>query len=245
MKCPSCGSENETGKYCGQCGAAMTVSCAACGAPADPGARYCTACGEPVAASVREGRSRTPLYIAGAALLVTVLVLMLPDDTERAGPPPASGAAPFAGSGDGILSSDMRTNADRLFNRVMTAAEQGNEAEVNQFMPMAIQAYGMVEGLDADGLYHLAILHQTAGQHDEARATAQRVLESNANHILMLGVAAGSAAAAGDSAAAGELYRRLLDAYPSEAGRPISEYVDHNRMLSEYRTAAQSFIDGG
>ena len=141
--------------------------------------------------------------------------------------------------GTGALSSDMRTNADRLFNRVMTAAEQGSEAEVEQFMPMAVRAYEMVDDLDHDGLYHLALLQLTGGDLDASRRTAQRILDAAPNHILALGVSASAAEAADDAAAAETLWTRLLDAYPEEAGKPLPEYMDHQVMLEEYRRMAR------
>lgn len=149
-----------------------------------------------------------------------------------------SGGAPGSATGAG-LSGDMRTNADRLFNRIMTAAEQGNEAEVNQFMPMAIQAYGMVPDLDNDGIYHLGLLHLTAGDYAQAMNEAERLMADEPNHLLGLAVAADASAGAGDSAQAVEYWQRFLDAYDSEAGKPLPEYVDHQPMMPEYRRMAR------
>ncbi|MBW3554947.1 MAG: tetratricopeptide repeat protein [Gemmatimonadetes bacterium] len=196
------------------------------------------------------GRRRWPLILGAAALLVVVLVLMLPRRVDRAGAPevvrPASGAAPVGSGapvpGDGLLSSDMRTNADRLFNRVMGAAQQGDRAEVSRFAPMAIQAYGLVEDLDDDGVLHLAMLHLTAGDPARAQATASRILRDSPDHILALGVAAAAARRAGDEAEARTLYRRLLDGYPQEAVKPRPEYVDHQAMLPEYRRIAREAL---
>ena len=100
---------------------------------------------------------------------------------------------------------------------------------------MAVQAYGMVEGLDDDGFYHLAILHLTAGEYDRARQAAERILADSPDHVLALGVSAEAAGAAGNEAAADSLYRRLLDGYAAEAARPLPEYQEHRRMLTEYR----------
>lgn len=253
MTCPHCGAEEQTGKFCAECGAGLDATCPSCGAAAQPGARYCTRCGTALAGDGAPARStRTIWLIAGAALLVVALMLLLPRMTDRAGPPSMTrgdaapaGGAPGAMGGDGLLSNDMRTNADRLFNRVMAAAEQGDQAQVDQFMPMAVQAYGMVDQLDDDGTYHLAILHLTAGQPDAARETAGRILDGSPDHILALGVAAEAAAASGDDAEAERLYRRLLDAYATEAARPLPEYVDHERMLTEYRRQARDYLDEG
>lgn len=248
MKCPSCGSPDEGGKYCAECGTALRTGCASCGTELPPGGRYCPQCGTRAAsgAGARARELPWPWIAAGAAVAVVLLVLLLPRRTDPAGPgrmttpgaaPPAGATTP--GSGGPVLSADMRTNADRLFNRVMAAAERGDRAEVARFIPMAIQAYGMVDELDADGLYHLAILHRTAGNDAGARATAERILQDHPDHILALGLAAAAAEQAGDSASALAYHRRLLDAYATEAARPLPEYLDHQRMLPEYRRAAQ------
>jgi tetratricopeptide (TPR) repeat protein len=193
-----------------------------------------------------------PWVIAGAAIVTVLLVLFLPRDTERVPAPAPQRGAPITGpqgQGGGTgpmggLSGDMRTNADRLFNRVMRAAEQGNQAEVDQFVPMAIQAYGMVDGIDADGLYHLALLHLAAGDPEAARATAEQILARSPDHILALGVAASAEQEAGDLAAARELWNRLLEAYPDESTRSLREYQDHEVMLSEYRRLAEEATSG-
>ncbi|HSH46158.1 MAG TPA: hypothetical protein VK966_09895 [Longimicrobiales bacterium] len=209
----------------------------------------------------REGAGKlTQLaWYAGAAAvgIVLALVFLLPGDGDRSsaspsGVTPAPGAMAGQGGGPGVgapgsggpgpLSGDMRTNADRLFNRVMTAAQQENRAEVEQFMPMAIQAYQMVEDLDVDGTYHLALLQMAAGRFQEAQATAAGILEAEPNHLLALGVSAEAAAAAGDSAAATDLYTRLMDGYAEEAERPLQEYQEHPQMLPRYRRAAETYL---
>lgn len=212
------------------------MTCPACDAPVPPGSRFCPSCGEPVAAGAgARGVPRTAWIIGAAALLVVLLIVFLPRQTDRVPVPPAQQTRTPLGQ---ALSPDMRTNADRLFQRIMIAAEEGDRTEVERFMPMAVQAYGMVDDLDDDGIYHLAILHQTAGEYDEARSTAQRILDESPNHILALGLAASSAQAAGDTATANDLWQRLLDAYPEESDKPLPEYRDHEAMLEEYRALA-------
>lgn len=244
MTCPECGAEDQRGRFCAECGTELNATCAACGERLEPGARHCGHCGEAVADE--RPRSRAPLWIAAAAALVVVLILFIPERAERAGPlpaarPDADAGAPMGGTGGGFT-GDMRADADRLFNRIMTAAEQGRQEEVDQFMPMAVQAYGMVPDLDADGLFHLAILHQTAGEHGMAIATAERILEDVPDHVLGLGVAGSSAVAAGDAAAAREYFRRLMDGYEVESARLRPEYVEHQPMVEEYRRMAESFL---
>lgn len=250
MKCPNCGADNQTGKFCAECGAGLDTSCPSCGEAVTPGARYCTSCGEPIGSSGGGGvpGSKAGWIIAAAAIVVVLLVVLLPRATERVPAPPVEervpvGAPTGTGGGQGVLSADMRTNADRLYNRIMAAAEQGNQAEVDQFMPMAIQAYEAVEGLDEDGLYHLALLNITAGDYDAGRAAAQRILDRSPGHILALGALATAATEAGDEAAARDHWQRLLEAYPQEVGKPLPEYMDHQNMMSEYQRMALEATD--
>ena len=254
MQCPNCGSDNQTGNYCASCGAALDVTCPSCGADVPAGAAYCTACGTAVGSAADGGGggggALAPGIIAVAALVIVVVlvVLYLPGETRTAAPSGGADAPVMApggmGSGGGApgmggLSSDMRTNADRLFNRIMMAAEEGNQAEIDQFMPMAIQAYGMVDDLDHDGLFHLGMLHLTAGSYDQAVVTAQRILNDDPDHLLGIAVAAQAEGAAGDSAEARSYWERFLDAYPTESGKPLPAYVDHQPVLPTYRDMAR------
>jgi class 3 adenylate cyclase len=51
MRCQACGTDNEEGrKFCGECGAPLTVRCAACATENAPGAKFCGECGTPLAA---------------------------------------------------------------------------------------------------------------------------------------------------------------------------------------------------
>jgi class 3 adenylate cyclase len=46
MRCESCGTENPSGqRFCGHCGAALTLICGSCGSANQPGQKFCGACG--------------------------------------------------------------------------------------------------------------------------------------------------------------------------------------------------------
>jgi tetratricopeptide (TPR) repeat protein len=255
MKCANCGTES-SGNFCPSCGARLRAStCSECGADLNPGARFCTRCGTGVAdgaAAASRGGPRAsspnlPWYIAGAVLLALILILLVPMLTDS-GNETAQG--PFVpGAMDGAttpgspppLTGTPREQADRLYNRIMSAREQGDSAGAVRFTPMAIDAYGMAGELDNDGLYHLATVHVVAGDFATARSTADRILAREPDHILGLAVAAEAAALAGDSADARALYQRLLRSYDTESARGLQEYLDHSRVLPEYREAARRF----
>ena len=43
-----------------------------------------------------------------------------------------------------------RERFNRLYNRIMTAAQSGDEATVSRFTPMALMAYAQLDTIDAD-----------------------------------------------------------------------------------------------
>jgi hypothetical protein len=128
----------------------------------------------------------------------------------------------------------------QLFNRVMRASEGGNTAEVQRFLPMAIQAHDMARPLDLDQLYHLARLHQAGGDHRSALAVAREALGQAPNDLLALMAGAESAQALGDTAAAREYAARFLGAF--EVERPKA--VDHGNQLDSFRSTARSIAGG-
>jgi hypothetical protein len=241
MKCPNCGVDAK-GRFCPECGTPLeTVRCAACQAKLETGARFCTQCGARAGGSLS---ANAPWYVAGAAILALILVLLLPDLQKQPAP---SMAPPFAGGNAGTptpppLSDNMRENADRLFNRVMEARENGDSAGVKQFAPMAVMAYENSGPLDDDGLYHLSLLQAAAGNPRAALETARRVLQGNPNHLLALAAAANAALSTNDASAARGFYEQIVRAYPTEQSRQLPEYLDHARVLPQIEAEAKEFL---
>lgn len=261
MKCVTCGTESD-GNFCPTCGTSLRPdTCAACGSERVPGAAFCTQCGAPTQGAVATPAGRVPMSasrarrtqaLLGGALILAIgaivaVPLLLRDDASPAAPGmPAAGSntmAPFADGGAGgatppPLSANMRENADRLFDRVARAGEAGDSAEARRFAPMALQAYEMAEPLDADGLYHVAMIHLMTGDAANARAVAERLLGVHPQHLLGLGIAAEASAAAGDAAAEAEYDRRFREAWPEESMATRPEYQSHSDLLPAYRDAA-------
>jgi hypothetical protein len=243
MKCPKCGAAAR-GKFCPECGTALeTAACRACQAKLEPGARFCTQCGVRVHGA---GPNNTPWYIAGAAILALIIVVLLfpfrtrplpsiigseppnPDVVRSATPPP--------------LSANMRENADRLFNRVMESRETGDSAGVKQFAPMGVMAYENAGVLDNDGLYHLSLLQTAAGDPAASLATAKRILAASPNHLLALSAAADASALAADTPGARGYYEHFLRVFPTEKDKQLPEYLDHSRVFPRLEAEAKQFL---
>src|SRR5690606_12320876 len=247
MNCPVCQAEGQ-GAFCAQCGAPLEgAACRACQAPLVPGARYCVACGQ----AVRAGASTLPWSIAGAALVALIAVVVAGVlRSERPAPavpvaagPAAEGPGMPGGAPPPPLTGTPREQADRLFNRIMQASAAGDSAEVSFFLPMALAAYRQAGPLDADGLYHLSVLEIAAGDPAAARATAERILETEPDHLLGLAAAARAARDAGENAAARRYYGRLLEVYDAQRQRALPEYGDHAAILPLYQEEARGFVE--
>lgn len=250
MKCPNCGHESD-GAFCPKCGAALHGGhCVHCGAKLPPDASFCTKCGEAVAPRGGGFRSPTPWIAAAAVAATLVVAFLLPGWLENrpASPPPVAnpGAAPMGGAGGGLSSDPLaggpRNAGDRLFNRVMQTVAEGDTSGARFFIPMALESYDMAAPLDDDGLYHVALLHLVNDDPEAARQTAEQVLSTSPNHLLLLTVAAEADRAMGNDAEARQLYQRLLDHYDEEVDKGLQEYLDHQPILPEYRSEAQAFL---
>ena len=254
MKCPSCGTATEGGKFCANCGAALKKpECPGCGHKPPAGARFCNQCGTAMGASsagahASAGASGNPLawWMAGALLVGLILVIAYPvyaPDRAAAPLPVATGRTigPVVGAAPPDLSTmTLREQADGLFNRVMTAVSTDDSAEVVFFLPMAIQAFENAEPLDADGKFHQALLLLTGQFNAEALEGAEGILSEQPNHLLGLAIAGDASLALGDSAGARGYYKRWLDAYESEAEKELLEYQDHAPMFPEMRAKAEA-----
>ena len=167
------------------------------------------------------------------------------DTTEEAPlPAPAAGPIPAAGSPPDLSSMTPREAADRLYDRIMRAASAGDTAEALAFLPMALDAYDLVVPLDADGHYHVSLLHALGADYQMAREAAERALADAPNHLLLLGAAARAASELGDNDRASGYYARFLEAWDSEQARGLEEYSMHAIPLAEMREAAEARAGG-
>jgi predicted nucleic acid-binding Zn ribbon protein len=237
--CPSCGVPG-AGKFCVSCGAPRAgAPCPACGAPLSPTARFCSGCGHAVGSPAKAvSRDRTPWLVAGAALvgLLAVLLVMLSRESPRPAVAEAVDAPAEAPPDISNMSPQERFN--RLYNRVMQAAQSGDEATVTRFTPMALMAYAQLDTIDADARYHAALLKVHTGDVEASRALADTILTRNPGHLFGYIIQGTVARFRKDEKALDEAYSGFLKHYDAEmkAGRP--EYQEHRRSLDDFRKAA-------
>jgi class 3 adenylate cyclase len=83
VECPSCGSDNQdTNRFCGDCGAPLAQHCRACGRENPPGKRFCGDCGAPLTnalSSERPATAETPGDPASAGAERRQLTVMFCD----------------------------------------------------------------------------------------------------------------------------------------------------------------------
>jgi hypothetical protein len=226
--------------------------CPSCAVTVLSGASFCHVCGASLAG--RPGGRNWPARIlvglgafAGlsAVAMIAVVTFSERDSTSPSSSVPSvpmSNAPPAVSSGRPPDLSRMtpRQAADRLFNRIMTASEQGNRAEALRFVPMAVQAYGNLVALDRDAHYHLALIHGVAG--DRANVDRQiAALRQNApNHLLALVLEHDTAKRSGDHASVSRVIGAFTAAYDAEITTGKPEYKPHRNTIEKFRAATKS-----
>ena len=156
--------------------------------------------------------------------------------TEQAG-----SIAPTAppGRAPDISSLSPAERAERLYDRIMGAAERGRADTVRFFMPMALQAYADLGPLSIDQRYDLGRLAEVAGDAKVAGAQADSILREQPQHLLGLLLASRAARLRGDEDTARRHLARLTAVERAERRKQLPEYLLHQNdidlALAEWR----------
>ena len=160
--------------------------CARCGAPLS--GPFCTACGAPAPAGTGARGGEGPWKLVGGILaLVVVFALGFLAGREggRGGAVPAAAAeAPVEATAPDISNLSPRERFDRLYERVMRASSSGDAATLQRFAPMAVAAYGMLDSVDADARYDVAVIKLHMGDIPGARALADSIVAAQPTHLF-------------------------------------------------------------
>lgn len=159
-----------------------------------------------------------------------------------AGEPPLANLAPAPTSEapPDISNLTPRERFNRLYNRVMRAAQAGDQATVSRFTPMALMAYAQLDTVDADSRYHAALLKVHTGAADESRALADTILVETPGHLFGYVIRGTVARFRKDDKELNQAYAGFLKRYEAEMKLGRVEYGEHRTSLEEFRKAAQA-----
>ncbi len=237
--CPQCGAAGG-GKFCSSCGAPRAHAlCPACGTALSPGARFCSGCGWAAGSPTRApSRDRTPWIVAGAALaglLAAILVMLARQSPTVALAEPESLPAEAAPD---ISNMSPRERFNRLYNRVMEAAQGGDQATAARFTPMALMAYAQLDTIDADARYHAALLKIHTGEVEGSRALGDSILTQTPGHLFGYIVQGTVARFRKDQKDLSRAYGGFLKHYDAETAAARPEYQDHRTSVDDFHKAA-------
>ncbi len=245
--CPNCGAPT-SGNFCTECGTPVgRRRCRVCDADLSPGARFCHRCGAEDRPGVAPRREKTAWYFAAVASLLAVALVgyflgrgntpkpVVPD-MENAG---NAGGVTSARAPD-ISQMTPRERFDRLFDRVMGAAERQATDTVTMFAPMAIGAYQQLPQVDDDARYHAAMIYLAVGEMAQAKALADTMLTDVPNNLLAYMVRGEAAERENDKAALAKAYQGFLTHVDAELKSGRQEYAQHRPVIDDFRIRAEA-----
>jgi zinc-ribbon domain len=230
--CAACGAQLTSGaRFCHRCGQSVGDAVMSAG----------TAPGTPAKAP----QQMLPWAIASIALLSLIALVAGQRFNARpaaaASPPIAD--APFAGGADPSTSAAGPTDGERpvrapdisamspderalrLFNRVVSLAEQGKRDSVQFFAPMALMSFQSLPTPTALQRFELGRIAELADVKEIITAQADTILQASTTHLLGLSLASTAARMRGDAKAQSGFDKRLVAAAPAERAKNLPEYA--------------------
>ncbi len=194
------------------------------------------------------GSDRTAWIFAGAMCLLLVGVIVYSVMTRAPAPQIPDMANAGAGGGEATVEAGAapdisqlspRERFDRLYNRIMQAAEQGDTAQVERFTPMALGAYAQLDTFDADARYHAAVIRLQSGDVAGAHALADTILEQAPDNLLGYLLRGTAAGIADDPGARTQAQREFLRRFDREMAKGRPEYRDHAPVIASFKKEAE------
>jgi hypothetical protein len=164
-----------------------------------------------------------------------ILVLLARESPGMAAAAPGS---PPAEAPPDISNMGPRERFNRLYNRVMQAAQGGDEATVTRFTPMALMAYAQLDTIDVDARYHAALLKVHTGDVDGPLALADSILTRSPGHLFGYMIQGTVARFRKNETALGRAYAGFLTHYDAEMKADRAEYLEHRVSVDDFRKAA-------
>lgn len=248
--CAACGAQLTPGaRFCHRCGQTVGDAVVTPGAPGSTAAR----------GPASPPNQTLPWAVAAIALLA-LIALVAGQRFNRAPAPEApvaaapTGAGPFAGGDPAaagapagerpvrapdISSMSPDERALRLFNRVVSLAEQGKRDSVQFFAPMALMSFQSLPTPTMLQRFELGRIAELAEVKEIATAQADTILQASPTHLLGLSLASTAAGMRKAFTAQADFDRRLLAAAASERAKNLPEYevtrIDIDSALARAR----------
>src|SRR5690349_14720528 len=217
------------------------MRCPSCQTPVH--GRFCPNCGRDVQGAAAASRALGPwLYGGGALVLAAVFGLGLLVGKGRGGAPAAAegvASGPAQAAAPDISNMSPRERFDRLYERIMRASSSGDAATVQQFSPMAISAYGMLDSVDIDARYDVAVIKLHMGDIAGTTALADTIVKKAPTHLFGYMLRATVARFGGDSVGAKAARAAFLRNYAAESRRARPEYAKHQSAIDTFKREAE------
>jgi hypothetical protein len=245
--CAACGAQLSTGaRFCHRCGQAVGDAVIASGTPSAPATR------------AQAPNQTLPWAVAAIALLALIALVAgqrfsrrpVADAPVATATPPAGpfAADPAASQGDpaerpvrapDISSMTPDERALRLFNRVVSLAEQGKRDSVQFFAPMALMSFQSLPAPTVLQRFELGRVAELAEVEAIASAQADTILAASPTHLLGLSLASTAAGMRKAFTAQADFDRRLIAASTTERAKNLPEYqvtqIDLDSALARAR----------
>jgi hypothetical protein len=184
--------------------------------------------------------------IAGVAVLLTVLFVGYEIGKGRVPAPTVAdmgnagnqGSAAATSRPPDISKMSPRERFDRLWERVMRAAEAQSADTVTMFSPMALAAYRQLDSVDTDARLHVAMIHVAVGELREAKALADTIERNEPGHLFTDLIRGSVAEQENDAKTLARAYTDFLAHYDRELAANRKEYVDHKPILDDFKNRA-------
>ncbi|HEX9164632.1 MAG TPA: zinc ribbon domain-containing protein [Gemmatimonadales bacterium] len=215
--------------------------CAQCGTGLSTGAAFCPSCGAAAglpAATPGPNRTWVAAGIVITLSLLAIVWLVARRPPSAAAPTASPTAEGLSGPAPDISTLTARESFDRLFNRVMIAAEQGDRATASRLAEHGLSAYAQLDSIDLDARYHAAVLHAELREFAAALAIADTLSAQVPDHLLAWVIRGTVAELQGDQTALAAARRGFLAAWNADPKRDRPEYLDHQKSLDDFRASA-------
>jgi hypothetical protein len=176
--------------------------------------------------------------MAAATAVVLVVLIFRPGPGSGPDAPLIAPAAAPEGAPPDLSGMPPMERFNRLYQRIITGAQTGDQATVTRFMPMAVAAFAMLDPVTVDARYHMAMLHLHVGNLDAAASQADTVKRTHPDHLFGYVIGAAVARWRKDDKARDADYDQILQRYDAEMAKRLPEYLEHQAMLEELRRTA-------